>query len=244
MELYQLILIILVLLLASFVQSVTGFGLGILAMIFLPSLMLFKEANVLCSMMSIVTSGLVVLAMYRNINWKNLLFPLAGNLFANYFGVSFVKQTDSRILMLLFGIVLVLLSICFFFFSGKSKIKPTWYAGLSCGILSGILTALFSSGGPPVVIYFMQSEESTDRYLATISAYFVLSNVIAVCMKAASGFVTKNVLIAFLFGLFGMYAGSLLGKKTRDKANASVIRKAVYGFMAVSGVINIVTSVL
>lgn len=244
MELYQLILIALVLLAASFVQSVTGFGLGILAMIFLPGLMLFKEANVLCSMMSIVTSGLVVLAMRRHINLKNLLFPLIGSLFANYFGVRFVTRTDSHVLTLLFGIVLVVLSIYFFFFSGKIKIKPTWYAGLSCGIFSGVLTALFSAGGPPVVIYFMQSEENTDRYLATISVFFVLSNLIAVCMKAASGFVTKNVLIAFLLGLLGMFAGSFLGKKTRDKTNASVLRKMVYGFMAISGVIKIASSVL
>lgn len=242
MEPCHLILIVFVLLGASFVQSVTGFGLGMLAMIFLPSLMLFREANVLCSMMSIVTSGLVVLALRRQVSWKNLIFPLCGSVFANYFGVSFVKHTDSRILTLLLGIVLVLLSIYFFFFSGKIKIKPTWYTGLSCGILSGILTGLFSTGGPPVVIYFMQSEESTDRYLATISVFFVLSNLIAVGMKAASGFVTNNVLMAFALGLVGMYAGSRLGKLVRSKANASALRKAVYSVMAFGGLVNILSS--
>lgn len=243
MELHQRILITLVLLAASFVQSVTGFGLGMLAMIFLPSLMLFREANVLCSMMSIVTSGLVVLSVRRSVSWKNLIFPLCGSLFANYFGVNFVKHTDSHILTLLFGFVLFLLSIYFFFFSGKIKIKPTWYAGLSCGMISGILTALFSAGGPPVVIYFMQSEDNTDRYLATISAYFVLSNLIAVGMKAAAGFVTKNVAVAFALGLVGMYAGSRLGKLVRTKTNPSALRKVVYGFMALSGLVNIVSSI-
>ena len=145
---------------------------------------------------------------------------------------------------MLLGIALFLLSIFFFFFSDKVKIRPTWYAGLTAGLISGVMSGLFAIGGPPVVIYYMQSEENSDKYLATISAYFVFSGIITVALKAISGFITTNVLIGFAIGVIGMIIGSLLGKRTRNKANSKMIKKAVYGVMAVSGIINIITSLI
>ena len=241
-EIYKLILIAVITLGASYTQTVTGFGFGIVAMIFLPSLLLYPEANALSSILSTVTSALVLLSVYRKINWKNLIFPLIGSIFANYFAITFMKSAENRLLTLLLGVALFLLSIYFFFFSDKIKIKPTWYNGLIAGTVSGIMSGLFSIGGPPVVIYYMQSEEDTDRYLATISAYFVLSGIISVVMKAFSGFVTLNVLWGIVIGALGMAIGTLLGKRTRDKTNPEKIKKAVYGFMAISGLLNIFTS--
>ena len=241
-ELYKLLLITVVALGASLTQSVTGFGFGIVAMIFLPHLLLYTEANVLSSMLGLCTSVLVVFALRRFVTWKNLIFPLIGSFIANYFAISFVKRAKNETLTLLLGIALLLLSVYFFFFSGKIKIRPTWYAGLIAGLLSGVLGGLFSIGGPPVVIYYLQSEEDTNHYMATLSSYFVLSGVTSISMKAASGFVTPTVLIGFAIGLFGMLAGSFLGKRIRNGVNPKALRKAVYGVMAVSGLINIFSS--
>ena len=244
MELYILALIALVVFCASFIQSVTGFGFGIFAMIFLPSLLLYTEANVLSSMLSLFTSLTVALVMWRAISSKNLIFPLVGCLFSTYLAVEFIGSKDNKTLVLMLGIVLFVLSIYFFFFSGKIKIRPTWYAGLIAGIVSGVMGGMFSIGGPPVVIYFLQSEKNTDRYLATISSYFVLSGVINVVTKAAKGFITPNVWISFALGFIAMALGALIGKIARDKCNSAIIKKAVYGFMALSGLVNIITSLV
>lgn len=244
LEIYKLALIVLITFGGSYIQGVTGFGFGIFAMIFLPSILLFTEANLLSSILSSVTAVLVAVAMYRKINWKNLIFPLIGNGIANYFAITFLKSAESETLTLLLGIALFLLSIYFFFFTDKIKINPTWYAGFTAGIMSGVMSGLFAMGGPPVVIYYLQSEESEEHYLATISAYFVFSGVISVAMKIFSGFMTSNVWFGLALGALGMFLGMFFGKRTRDKTNEKMIKKFVYGFMAVSGLINIVTSLL
>ena len=244
MEAYIVALIAAVILCASFIQSVTGFGFGIFAMIFLPSMLMYTEANVLSSMLSLFTSLTVALVMWRKINMKNLVFPLVGCLLSTYLAVEFIGSQDNKTLILMLGIVLLALSIYFFFFSGKIKIKPTWYAGLIAGVISGVMGGMFSIGGPPVVIYFLQSEEDTDSYLATISTYFVLSGVINVVTKAAKGFITTKVWIAFAIGFVAMVLGAIVGKLVRDKCNSAMIKKAVYGFMAISGIMNIVTSLI
>ena len=243
-DMYILAAIALVTLGASYIQSVTGFGFGIVAMIFLPNLLLYIEANVLSSILSTITSLLVVITTYQKTNWKNLIFPLIGSFVANYLAVTFVKSAKNELLTLLLGIALFLLSVYFYFFSNKIKIKPSWHTGLTAGLISGVMSGLFSIGGPPVVIYYMQSEEDTDCYLATISTYFVLSGLISVSMKALSGFITLNVLIGFAIGILGMIVGSFFGKRTRNKANPQMIKKAVYGVMAISGLFNIAASLI
>lgn len=243
-EIYKLILIAFVALGASYTQSVTGFGFGIFAMIFLPSFLLYTEANVLSSILSALTSLLVLIVMHKKTSWKNLIFPILGSVVTNYLAITFVGSTKNETLILLLGIALFLLSVYFFFFSDKIEIRPSWYTGLFVGFLSGAMSGLFAIGGPPVVIYFVQSEKDTDHYLATISAYFVLSGAITVSMKAAAGFVTQNVLFGLLLGVLGMAIGSLLGKLTRNKTSPNVVRKAVYGVMAISGLINVITSLV
>ena len=244
MEFYKICLIVAIMLGASYIQSSTGFGFGIFAMIFLPSVLLYTEANVLSTMLSITTSLIVGIMMYKKISWKNLIFPIIGSFAATQFAVNFIKTQKNDTLILLLGIALFVLSIYFFFFSGKIKIRPTWYAGIIAGVISGIMSGMFAIGGPPIVIYYLHSEEDTEHYLATVSAYFVFSGMISVAIKAAAGFITTNVWIAFAAGFVGMFIGSLVGKYTREKADPSKIKKAVYVIMALSGIVNIVTALV
>lgn len=229
---------------ASYIQGSTGFGFGIFAMIFLPNLLLYTEANLLSSILSALSALFAAILSFRRIHWKNLRFPVLGCLFSMYLAVSFIKGQSPRILSLLLGIALFLLSVYFFFFSGKIKIRPTWYAGLIAGLLSGFLGGMFAIGGPPVVIYFMQSEEDFDGYFATISAYFVFSGAISVSMKTAAGFFTGSVWIALAICLPMMLVGAYIGKRTKDRINPNLIKKVVYGFMAVSGLVNVVTALV
>ena len=226
---------------ASVIQRVSGFGFGIFAMMFFPHILnTYGEANALSGLFSIFLSGMVAVTMLRHIHWKNLIFTSIGNTVVIIPIVCFVLKSGDELLLLLLGIALVVLSVYFFFFSNKVRFRPTWYGGLLSGGLSGVLGGLFGMGGPPVVVYFMQSEHGDPKaYLATIQMYFLISNVIGTAAKAANGFVTREVLILCACGLVGVVAGIFIGKKIFNKLNANVLRKIVYGFMAVSGVINI-----
>ena len=242
MDIEILLLICAVTLCASYVQSVTGFGFGIVAMIFLPNLLIYTEANILSSILSGLLSVLVVFETYKNTNWKNLIFPFIGNCISTYIAVTFVKSVTHKTLICILGAALFALSMYFFFFTDKIKIKPSRLTGFIIGLISGIMGGLFSVSGPPVVIYFLQSEKDSDSYLATLSMYFVLTNIVSISMKAISGFMTANVWIALAIGIPTICAGGFLGKKTRGRINSAMLKKTIYGVMAVSGIVNIVSS--
>ena len=95
-----------------------------------------------------------------------------------------------------------------------------------------------------MVIYFMVSSKDMKDYLATIQMYFALSNIYTTAIKAAAGYVTRDVWIYFAIALIASLVGIFLGKKVFAKCKPAILKKAVYGFMAISGVINIVTILL
>ena len=129
------------------------------------------------------------------------------------------------------------------FFSDKIHIKPTWYSGLIAGIISGIMGGMFAMSGPPVVIYYLHSEEEHENYLATLSAYFVISNLFSIIVKVSAGFVTQNVIFSSMFAVVGLIFGIVFGHITRKKMNAKILKKAIYAVMMLSGVINVITSI-
>ncbi len=246
-ELWQAALaVVLVTLVGSIIQRVTGFGFGIWAMIFLPTLLggSHPQATLVSSLMSLISCAMVAFTMLKTVDWKNLVFPLIG-----YAAVALpcnllLVKTDNTVLSLALGIALVIMSIYFIFFSGKIKIKPTAPAGLICGGLSGFMGGFFAMGGPPVVVYYLQSSPDKLVYLATIQMYFVMSNAYNTTVKIASGLLTWNVVILTAVGTIGMLAGLYIGKKIFNKLDGTLLRRIVYGFMAASGAFNIVKAIV
>ena len=106
------------------------------------------------------------------------------------------------------------------------------------------MNGLFAMGGPPMVIYFMMSSKDMKEYLATIQVYFALSNIYTTAVKASAGYVTKEVLIFYVVAALSALLGVWLGKKVFNKCKPNILKKAVYGFMAISGVINVVSTLI
>lgn len=239
-------IVILVATVGSTIQRVTGFGFGIFAMLFLTRIItVYGEANALSGLLSFTSTLIVALSHAKKVDWKNLLFPCIGFAVISVPSILLMKKLDNRVLLIMLGVALILLSGYMFFFSSKIKIKPSPFTGLAAGGFSGILGGIFSMGGPPVVIYFMQSEgDDKDRYLATIQMYFLLSNVYGTTVKAINGFITRDVLILAAFGTVGMIAGIFIGKLIFKKLRVDILRRVVYCFMAVAGVVNIVSAIL
>lgn len=228
----------------SSIQRITGFGYGIFVMMFFPHFMAsYGEANALAGMISASTSIIVALSLRKQINWKNIPAPFICSAITSFIAVRFMAGQTDQTLKLLLGVVLILLSIYFFFFAKKIQFKSSIWKGALAGALSGIMNGLFAMGGPPMVIYFMMSSKDMKEYLATIQMYFALSNIYTTVIKASAGYVTKEVLVFYLIASVSAFIGVYLGKKIFNRCKPDILKKAVYAFMAVSGIINIVTTI-
>ena len=140
----------------------------------------------------------------------------------------------------LLGVTLILLSVYFWFFGGKIKIRPTKTNALIAGGLAGAMSGLFAMGGPPMVVYYVNSLENKEDYMATIQCFFALSGVISTINRVQSGFITSTALLLFIPAFAITFLATFLGKKIYGKIRPELLKKVVYVFMAISGLVSLI----
>ena len=105
------------------------------------------------------------------------------------------------------------------------------------GGLGGLLGGLFGTGGPPMVVYLLASSESKEEYLGTIQAYFALTNVSTILVRAWNGMITPPVIQYWAVGLIALALGVLAGQKLFRRLDGEKLKKVVYLFMIGSGIV-------
>ncbi len=237
-----LILIISVIgLCASFVQRVSGFGLGIFVMLFLPYFMPtpVAAATIAC-LFSCGTSTYNAIKYRKDTPYKTVLPMLIAALVVIPIAVYFASAVPDRIFKIILGAVLIVLSIFFLFFSEKVRIKGNATNGVIFGALGGALNGLFSTGGPPIVIYLTQATENNKKYFAGIQFYFCITNIYATVMRAFNGLLTLDLLIYSFIGMVGCLIGDFIGKLVFDKLDGKKLKTIIYIGMIISGALMII----
>ena len=225
---------------AAFVQRVSGFGLGIFAMLFLPYLTgdAASAAAISC-LWSLVTSSCNAVKLRKSIQFR-LILPLicaAGVTIPLAVRASALVPKD--IMTVILGIVLILLSLYFLLLSKKIRIKATLGNGILAGALGGTLNGLFSTGGPPVVLYLANAIGDKTAYFASIQFYFAFTNIYATAMRAASGILTSHILLLAALGLVGCLLGDGLGKLVFQRLHTARVKQIIYIGMIISGILMI-----
>ena len=126
--------------------------------------------------------------------------------------VFFASKISGDIFTRLLGAILVLLSLFFLFLSHKIKMKTNVRNGIIAGSTSGVLSGLFSTGGPPAVIYLSSALSEKLVYFATIQFFFAVTNVYATATRAINGLLTLTLLGYALVGFLGCMIGDFVGK--------------------------------
>ncbi len=223
---------------AAFVQRVSGFGLGIFAMMFLPHFMPSHTAAATIScLFSCYTTTVNSIKYRKNVAYMTAIPMLASALISIPIAVYFAAKVEAHIFEILLGSVLIILSIYFLFFNKKIKIKPTPVNGIIAGTLGGALNGLFSTGGPPAVLYLTSAAPDNITYFSTIQFYFCLTNIYATANRAINGLVTVDLLIYAAVGIIGCIAGDFFGTKVFNKLDAKKLKYVIYIGMIISGIL-------
>lgn len=234
----ELLLLALIAFGGGFIQRVTGFGLGIFVMLFLPYLFeAHTEAAAVSTLFSCGASTFNAIRYRKTIPFKTVLPMLIMALITIPFAVRFATYVSAAIFDILLGSVLILLSIYFLFFSKNFKLKPTVVNGCISGTLSGVLTGLFSTGGPPVVLYLTNAVSDSMVYLSATQFFFAVTGVYATATRVINGILTWELVIYAALGMTGCLLGNFVGKFVFDKLDGNKLKKVIYIAMIVSGIL-------
>lgn len=225
---------------SSFTQRVTGFGFGILMMTLLPVLApSYAEATALSGLLAIFTALVPAIQSRKSLNWKKLLPILLIFLVTSWLGVLLLARLDSSLMKHVVGGVLVAVSLWFFITGGRIRLAPTLPVQAGMGTLSGLMGGLFAMQGPPAVIYFLAVSDTKEEYIALTQWYFLIGNIFMAFFRAGSGFITPAVLKLWCVAIPGVFLGLFLGAKVYKKIRTEELRRVIYAFLLIAGLLAI-----
>jgi len=240
-EVQMIPIVLLPALLAGTIQTVTGFGGGIIMMLFFPLVMPMLKASALSTLITLYLTATLSWKLRRQADWSVMFLPLAVFLVSTTLALQLAMQMDTQRMTLLFGAFLMALSVYFIRFSDRIHLKASQKNGSICAALSGLCSGMFGISGPPMVVYYLSVlGDDKMRYLATTQVFFCLSSIYNTAMRVARGILTADMIPLFLFGLVGMAAGKRIGLYILSRIDAAAMKKAVYVFLAISGAITLV----
>lgn len=239
----QLIAILIVAAMGGFIQRVTGFGFGIFVIMFFPYIIRSHTSAAAVSTIASFVISLFNAVVYRKkVPYKKIIPLLVASLITIPITVRFSVLVSGDILKAVLGIVLIAISIYFMFFDRRIKLKPTVKNGLITGGLSGVLSGLFSTGGPPIVLFLMNALTDNVEYFASTQFFFCLTGGYTTLVRFFNGIITREVVICSAIAIVGSVVGNFVGKYVFDKLNRQKLKITVYICMILSGIVMVVDS--
>lgn len=231
----DLLFVVIIAVVGSFTQSLSGFGFAIIAMALWPLVIPFHSAVLVEVITAFVMVVYISVKLFKHINFKLLIYPLITTFITSTFGIITLMTSTENLMRRILGGVLMILAAYLFLYSDKVKIKPTKINGLIAGGISGFFAGLLSIGGPPIAVYFLSVTDDKMEYNATLQFYFVITSIYIFAIHLFIGNVTGEVIKYSFAGIIGVVAGTAAGLSLFKKLSLKTIKKLVYVFMVMAG---------
>ena len=225
---------------AGALQTITGFGGSIILMAVLPYFFNMLQAAAIGQSVLLGLNLALLWSHWKKIQWKEVVFPILIYVPCSLISIQLASGLDLSALKIAFGAFLVLLGLYFFFFSQKVKLKKSIPMLVICSAVSGICAGFFGIGGPLMALFFVTITDDHDVYTADLQSIFASNGITALTMRVVKGIYTADLIPITLCGIAGILIGKKLGMRFVDRINGDMMKKLVYGFVCVSGLVTVV----
>jgi uncharacterized membrane protein YfcA len=224
---------------ASFVQGLAGFGIGLVSLAFLPFLMSPQTAVVLITLYATVFIVVIFIPVRRDFTLHGMAELVVGSVLATPAGIWLLAVLSPDLLKRLIG--LVLLAIVALEWLGLYPERLHGRAwGLGAGLAAGVLGGAVGTPGPPVILYAAAQGWSPRTMKANIQAFLVVNQAVITIGYWWAGLLDREIWrLAWLYAVpavTGLAAGMLLF----DRLDRARFRRVVFAVLFVSGVVLLV----
>lgn len=221
---------------AFFIKGLCGFANTLV----FTSILGFGVNNVIISPVELVLgypTNLILTWQNRKELKKQVFIPLSILVLAGSIpGAFLLKNVDSRIIKIIFGVVIILLGTEMYFRETRDvRIKESNVLLGIIGVLSGVLCGLFGVGAL-LAAYIGRVTKTSSEFKANISAVFIVENTFRIVLYSILGIITlsslKQTIIMVPFMLLGLFMGIMSGKVLDEK----LVKRIVIILLIISGI--------
>ncbi|MFJ7684668.1 sulfite exporter TauE/SafE family protein [Peribacillus butanolivorans] len=227
------LIFICIVLVASILQSSTGFGFSIMATPFLLMLFQPQEAIQINIILSLVISISLILKIRNDIDFILLKRFILGSIVGVPLGVLIFVSININALKLGVSILLLILTLLLI---GNFRVNPTQFRDFIVGGISGVLTTSIGMPGPPLLLYFTGTDTEKGKLRATTLAFYLfiyfISLISQIIFTGTNKVIWESSLYAIPIVFLGLYIGQIIFKRL----NQRVFRIFTYILLIFTGI--------
>jgi hypothetical protein len=226
--------ILAVVLLASLVRAVFGFGDALLGMPLLALFLPMTSATPLLAMVGPSLGAILLVRGWRHLDLKNTAALIIGTLVGIPIGLLFLKSMDNRYVSLGLALLILLFSFSGLLRPGRLCLR-TGKSAPFFGLAGGILGAAYNTNGPPVALYGALRGWTPDEFRVNLQGYFLPTGLAIMIGQGAAGLWSGSVFRFYLEAIPVMIAAVWAGERISRRIPAAKFMLWVYGLVFVAG---------
>ena len=234
----QFLVACLILACAEAIYVLLGFGAGLVAVGLMAMIMPeLRDVVVLLLLVNLPAEIYVVAVSWRHISWRGVLLVMSGVAAGIPLGTWMLSAGDLGVLLTLLGAVMAIVGGVFLLTPDRPpRAVPTWTAP-PVGLVSGVLTGLFGTGGPPLIFYYQLRGADKAAFRGTLMAIFLLMTLIRVPSYAVFGLITAPRIWSSLALVPAAMLGAFLGDRIHVQIDEATFRRLVSIALVILGIV-------
>jgi uncharacterized membrane protein YfcA len=226
---------LLIIFLAVFTQSLSGFGVALVAMSLLTPLIGIHSAAPLVALLAI-SLEIILLIYYRSALNVRAVWPLVlSSIVGVPLGVLTLKQVDEEITLSILGLVVLGYALYGLLKPSMPELRGGGW-GYLMGFLAGILGGAYNTSGPPVILYGDLRGWQPDEFKGNLQGFFLINSLVVVFSHAWAGNLTPDIWQHYLAALPVLALGCIAGIALYRVLNPAAFRKIVLGLLILLGI--------
>lgn len=230
-----LILSILTIFLGTFTQSLTGFGIGLVTMAVLPSLLGLRVAAPLVALAGTVLEVTMLIRYHQSLQVRSIWRLIVASIVAIPAGVRLLPELDERMALFILGVIITGYAVYALIGFRLPDLSYSFWAWLA-GLLGGILGGAYNTAGPPVIMYGNCRRWPPQEFKSNLAGFFIVNSLMVVSTHYWSGNYTPDVMDIFWQISPALFLGFVAGQSLDRWINPETFRRIVLAFLVMLGV--------
>jgi len=235
----DLIALVIIVLVASLLQTSTGYGFSIIGTPFLLLIYPVHTAIQINIILSICLSAFMIFKIRKEVDKALLIRLIKGSIGGLVFGIFIYLFINIYLLKIAVGTLILILTIFLIF---NLTLDRTRNKDFITGGISGLLTTSIGVPGPPLLLYFSGAGIDKTTLRSTTLAYYLFVYFASLVMQISFGGTSKETWLSSLVAIPPLFAGILLGQLLFKWISQKTFRVITYVILIFTGVYLIVTS--
>ena len=244
-----LLALLALIMIGTYFQTVTGFGLGIIVIGAATALDLASVhmSAAVVSLVTLVNCAIALPGARKHIDWQAIKFVLIGVVPGIIIGVlllGLLSASATNMLQGLLGSMIVYSGLSLFLSPQKQTTRSGNMSFLVSGLGSGLTGGMFGMSGPPIVYQFYRQPFEINVIRNMLLAVFVCTSASRSLFVGVQGELDQDILLLSACALPVVALSTVLGRRFPPPLSQQAMRRMVFFILMLIGLYLIVKAVM